>query len=289
MIVLPDGRALVTGGSTNSEPGLSLSSTKLFDATGGTWRDGGLLTHARTNSFGVLLADGRVLVGGGTFYDGVHVARALASTEIYDRAKDAWSDVAPMPVALGYAMAVRLAGGSVLVVGSTDATAFDPGFAPEALLYDPTANVWTRLASPGDSSEAELVALPDGGALILAGTARRFDVVGGGWSPVEAERQFIGAQAVLLPSGQVFVAGGQAPSGPDDASWPALDRADLWDPATGTWTSAPPMPGPRQDGEMAVLADGSVLYAAGADAGNPNSAPSCPSSTKTAVRYLPGG
>jgi hypothetical protein len=289
MLTLPDDRVLVTGGTNRGDAGPSFSSTKLWDAADGTWRDGGGLNHARTDGFGVLLADGRVLVGGGTFYDGVNVARALNSAEVYDRTSDSWSDVAPMPVALGFATGVRLADGRVLVIGSTDATSFTPGYDPVALVYDPRAASWMRLESPGQRWTAELVALPDGGALVLMGAALRFDGASGGWTQIAADRDFVEAQAVLLPSGQVLVAGGQAPNGPDDASWPALDRVDLWDPATGAWTSAPPMPAPRQDGEMVVLADGSVLYAAGANAANPNDAPSCPSSVATAVRYLPGG
>jgi Kelch motif/Galactose oxidase, central domain len=288
MVTLDDGRVLVTGGANGGVDGApSFSSTKIWDSASGVWKDGGALNEARTNSVGALLKDGRVFVAGGTFYDGIHTARSLKSAEIYDPAHDAWSKVAAMPTALGYATGVRLADGRALIVGSPDATSFDLGFAPVALVYDPSADAWTQAGTVGHGGPAEIVALPDGGALLLMGSAQRFDPATGRWSAVAADREFVETQAVLLPSGQVLVVGGQAASGPDDDSWPALDRADLWNPTTGAWDPVAPMPQGRQDGEMVVLSDGSVLYSAGAIAGNPNSAPSCPSSTTSAVRYVP--
>jgi hypothetical protein len=39
--------------------------------------------------------------------------------------------------------------------------------------------------------------------------------------------------------------------------------AELYDPASDTWSAVPPMPEARSDGAVAVLKDGSVLLAGG--------------------------
>jgi hypothetical protein len=285
MLALPDGRVLVTGGA-NANEGPSFSSSWLWDPAGGTWAGAALLGHARTDGFGVRLDDRSVLVGGGTFYDGVHPPRALATVERYEPAADRWSDAASLPVALGFATGVRLGDGAVLVIGSRDPVSFDPGGEPLAFLYEPGTADWRPVAGPGPALGAELLALDDGGALLLSGTARRFDRASGAWREVAADRAFEQAQAILLPSGQVLVAGGQAPGGPDDDVWPALDRVELWDPESEAWTAGPPLSEGRQDGELVVLADGSALYVGGAVGRDPNSVPTCPAPAVTTLRYV---
>jgi hypothetical protein len=285
MLTLNDGRVLVAGGA-NANEGPSFSSTRLWDPVSERWDEGPLMLNARTYPFGVVLSDDRVLVGGGTFHDGVHTAQSLATVESWDPAGGTWVREASLPVPLGFASAVRLSDRTVLVIGSRDPVAWDPGQEPLAFVFEPNAGRWSAVESPGPSWDAELLAL-DNGALLLSGTARRFERVSGRWKAVQADRAFDHAQAVLLPSGQVLVAGGQAPEGPPDDSWPALDRVDLWDSVGGTWARADPLPEGHQDGELVVLADGSVIYAGGSSAGNPTATPSCPSQAETSYRYVP--
>ena len=67
--------------------------------------------------------------------------------------------------------------------------------------------------------------------------------------------------ATLLPSGKVLVAGG------DDGSGVPLSSAELYDPASGTWTATGSMSTARYDHTATLLPSGQVLVAGGYDSG----------------------
>lgn len=286
LLTLADGRVLDAGGA-NADEGPSFSSTRIWDPATEAWSDGQLMHQARTYAFGVVLSDDRVLVGGGTFFGNGTTAKALASVESWDPAGGTWAPEPSLPVALGSAMAARLSDGKVLVIGSRDAAAWDPGPKPLAFVFDPVANDWSAVDPPGPAWDAELLGV-DRGAVLISDTVRFFDPSSGSWQQVEAPRRFDHAQAVVLPTvGQVMIAGGQARRGPENDVWPALDEVDLWDANSGEWSLAAPLPEGRQDGELVVLADGSALYAGGGWAGDPTSTPSCPAVADASYLYVP--
>ena len=97
-----------------------------------------------------------------------------------------------------------------------------------AQLYDPAHNTWTNAASMDVARE--------------------------------------GASAVLLHDGTVLVAGGQT-SAPDDPSPTYTATAEIYHPASDTWTSAGSMNTARFQPTMTVLDDGSVLVAGGTGEG----------------------
>lgn len=70
---------------------------------------------------------------------------------------------------------------------------------------------------------------------------------------------FEGRAAVLLASGRVLVAGGIGPAGVPLAS------AELYDPATGTWTATGSLSAARYGHSITVLGDGRVLVAGGSN------------------------
>ena len=117
--LLPDGRAIVFFG----QPG----NAEIYDPDTGTWTSaGGLVARHLDYLASTPLADGRVLlVAGG-------VANKPAPAEIYDPVTGTWSSAGTTVVASFIRSAVRLADGSVLVIG----TASDPG-APLAEVYRP--------------------------------------------------------------------------------------------------------------------------------------------------------
>jgi Kelch motif len=276
---LADGRVLVTGGGDALEAISSFSSTKLWDPATGAWRDGGLLRHARTGGFGTLLSDGSVLVGGGVYAVKGEVKGVLDSVERYNPRTDAWTDVARLPVPIEDATAVTLAGGEVVVLGHNDAEW-------QAALYD--GKSWRAIEAVDGHAFPQLVALTDGGVFELDnGGAHRLNRQTLSWTTIASQRPTAGAKAVALADGRVFVAGGSGEG--DSSAVRAHTRADIWDPASGTWTPTADMPSPRAHGDMALLADGSVLYAGGASADDFVDTPGCPTAVADAVRWVPGG
>src|SRR5205807_4207479 len=65
--------------------------------------------------------------------------------------------------------------------------------------------------------------------------------------------------ATLLPNGKVLVVGGQ----PDSGNSIFLRTAELYDPATETWTSTGSLAVGRAEHTATLLADGKVLVAGG--------------------------
>jgi serpin B len=301
-VALLDGRVLVAGGVTSAEPAEgafgSYSSTKLYDPQAGTWSSTGLLNVARYAPAGTLLHDGTVLVAGGTYIDS-STQRDLASAEIYDPGFGTWSRTGDLAAARTGAQAVTLADGRVLVVGGRGP---DSGELPVATaeIYDPATAAWSSAGSLELRREDfGLVALPDGGALVVGGFAggdspsattssERFDPRSLTWSSAGAMGvAAANPTAVLLGDGRVLVAGGM--SGPDFTEGSvAIAGAQLFDPGTGTWTATTPLPEPRERAAAATLADGTILFAGG-DRGyvGAPSAPWCPEPIAAAIRYVP--
>jgi len=69
--------------------------------------------------------------------------------------------------------------------------------------------------------------------------------------------------STLLLSGKVLVTGGA----PDNAQYSSLSSAEVYDPATGTWTAIGSLAVARQFQTATLLPDGRVLVAGGANAG----------------------
>jgi hypothetical protein len=185
---------------------------------------------------------------------------ALAVTLMGARAHADQGGFVPLPglsFARYTAAATLLNNGSVVVYG--------PSY--DGDVFNPATSVFTETAlilSPRFS--AKLVALPDGGAILIGGSSTdartvRYDVASRswGWGPtMTTPRAF--AQVAELADGRVLVAGGYGSDGVPLAS------AELYDPVSDAFSATGSMPRPRQGGIAERLPDGSVLIAGGADA-----------------------
>lgn len=133
--------------------------------------------------------------------------------------------------------ATLLATGKVLLTGSSTV--------PNAELYDPATGAWTNTGSmsfPRKSPTATLLAngkvLVTGGAVNISGENHRrdaelYDPVAGTWSPTGSMMSpRVSHTATLLANGKVLVVGGKSYG----SIYYSLNSAELYDPATGTWT-----------------------------------------------------
>ncbi|MFC9688246.1 kelch repeat-containing protein [Kribbella sp. NPDC056951] len=224
------GAVLAAGGIPGAYryPPPATASAELFD--GGKWRSTGRLADARFDHSATLLADGTVLVAGGETSRSAGSTRSLASVERYDPGSESWTRVAPMTDPRSGHQAVLLADDRVLVTGgfvSNGAGSFVSLAFCE--IYDPTADRWAMTGS--------------------LRTARA------------------GHQSTLLSDGTVLTTGGATYGlvlGPifDGHSHASTER---YDPATGGWYPAEPMPAGRSRHQAISLEDGRLLVLGGTD------------------------
>ncbi|MFZ2490271.1 MAG: hypothetical protein WA208_02185 [Thermoanaerobaculia bacterium] len=169
--------------------------------------------------------------------------------------------VGGMSVARVGAASVRLLDGRVLVVGGAGGTD------RSAELFDPHTRRFSRadqLVAARAVTTATL--LPSGEVLVLGSTSsansmmaevfnpstNRFRTTYG--TPAFTRQQYT---ATLLDTGQVLVAGGARNSAP------LIAQAELYDPASETFTPVGEMVTPRVEAISAKLADGRVLFVGG--------------------------
>ncbi|MBI2393091.1 MAG: hypothetical protein HYV09_26135 [Deltaproteobacteria bacterium] len=124
------------------------------------WTSTEALGAARKNHTATLLADGRVLVVGGS-----NATTVLSSAEIYDPATDAWIAAGVMAEARQYHSASKLSDGRVLVVGGASATAVSQ----TAEIFDPATKTWKTLTLPQRRAFHASATLSDGKVLVAGG------------------------------------------------------------------------------------------------------------------------
>ncbi|AGM03705.1 kelch domain-containing protein [Amycolatopsis keratiniphila] len=146
----------------------------------------------------------------------------------------------------------------------------------DAALYDPGSGQWAVTGSLATSRRLHsLTVLPDGKVLAAGGfhghpstspniltSAEIFDPATGTWSPTGSMHTArCNHHAIALADGRVLVMGGGSERPPIDSL--VIAAAEIYDPATGTWTETAPMIHARAAFPAALLPDGRVLVAAG--------------------------
>jgi hypothetical protein len=256
--LLPDGKVLVIGGGESSDGnGGPLATAEVYDPATGAWTATGDTIGSGPGRTATLLGNGKVLATGGISGD----LEGLAVAELYDPSTGSWTATGDMLEARSGHRAMLLLDGSVLVVG---------GGLASAELYDPTTGQWTATgATRGVLVGNTATLLPDGRVLIAGGmagsgassSAEVYDPSTGQWAATgEMLEGRINHSATLLPGGNVLVAGGT--NSVIDGGV-ILTSAELYDPATGSWTTTEGMPVARGGYTATLLGDGTVLVAGG--------------------------
>lgn len=231
----------------------------------------GSLPQGRMGHTATDLGDCRVLIVGG----GEQGTEAMASVELWDPGRGSVTELGPMGTARVVHAATRLRDGRVLVLGGFERGpgGVVRGPAMTAEVWDPTTLAFTSAgAVDGPFAMPTATLLDDGRVLVVGGGSDRTTAVL--WDPVTTSFGATGAlregragghTASLLPDGTVLVVGGSKVSvdAQGEAMVTAVRSVEVWDPETGQWHDAPPLPAGRYDHTTTLLPSGRILVVGG--------------------------
>ncbi len=269
--LLRDGKVLIVGGTS--------ATALLYNPATRTFAPTASMPAARPGATATLLPDGDVLVAGGC----CHGDQNLASAELYDPHTGRWAATGSMAHGRAWATATLLPDGRVLVAGGAcngDDYGCDEGSSlvnqRSAELYDPATGRWTTTGSMLDGRDKATATLLHDGRVLVAGgfgscdddsctdlaEAELYNAATGKWARTGSLHGAREQQtATLLADGQVLVAGGLNLGG--FGSGGTYADAELYNPATGSWTMTASMAAARYDDTATRLRNGWVLVAGG--------------------------
>jgi hypothetical protein len=264
---LPDGRVLIAGGREGSS---ALASAEIFDPRARVFTETGRLRLGRMSHEATMLKDGRILITGGLDAN----ISVTASAEIYDPQTGAFSFAGTMKWPRYDHRATLLRDGRVLITG---------GLGPDwpqtarAEIYDPRTGIFTAIENLRVARADHTATLLNDGRVLIAGgssgprmssevvaSAEIFDPSSERFTSTEAMNvPRHKHSATLLGDGSVLMIGGIS-----GATWSSGGdaSAEIFDPATGSFTSTGSMSLPRYKIRDAVvrLLIGEILVAGGA-------------------------
>jgi hypothetical protein len=202
---------------------------------------------------------------------------ASASAPALAQASGTWALTGSMKTAREGQTATLLPNGQVLVAGGIDGSAT----LASAELYNPATGKWSATGSMNTArADQTATLLPNGQVLVAGGfnepttgsfnylaSAELYNSATGTWALTGSmSTPRIGHTATLLTNGQALVAGGDATV---NGSFTIFSSAELYNPATGTWTKTDSMSAPRIGHTATLLTNGQVLVAGGDNNADP--------------------
>jgi N-acetylneuraminic acid mutarotase len=262
----------------------ALKSVELYDPSTDTWSATSSLSWPRGDHTSTQLTNGQVLVIGGA---NPPIENNYASTELYVPSVG-WLPADNMHEGRSYHTSTLLTDGKVLVTGGEGAN----GVLKSAELYDPIVDnglnkgTWTTVGSLNTArNQHTATVLPDGKVLVVGGyggvvlpspgvvpssgvsysSAELYDPISRAWTPTGSLHSGRYCHtATLLPNGKVLVVGGydvQIIGG--NSIDIAVTYAELYDPATGSWTKTGGLVTPRALHSATLMNDGKILVLGG--------------------------
>ena len=272
--LLLNGQVLVAGGVACGNGRCSqLATAEIYDPVLQQFLPAGSMITARANHTATLLADGTVLIAGGSTSD------ALSSAEIFDPVSQRFSATASMTTPRTLHTATLLDGGEVLITGGRGCAGGcdDKAASLTAEVYDPPRRQFFyagKLIHPRIRHSATL--LVDGRVLISGGRSCVADCEGDKtlqeteiYDPGTGKFAAAGAmstaraahQAIALPDGEVFVYGGARRDGRTGSNY--LNSGELFQPSTNAFLVTPGGTVAGDDLIAALLPNAQVLVAGG--------------------------
>jgi fibronectin type 3 domain-containing protein len=275
------GKTLIVGGHVSANNGIK--DTTIFDPASNSWTRGPDMAAARWYPTATELPDGRVFVFAGDDIDaaGPSVPHAFKSSsinslpEVYNPATNSWQSLpnARLTSPL-YPFLFTLTDGRIVNVGPDTVTrtitpgtwtwntvatsSFDGG---SAVMYRPDKIMKSGSYTDPDFTGADLFQTTNQTAVLDMTQASPT------WrntAPMATGRGY--HVLTMLPDGQVLVTGGETASDGRDLTKSAL-TAEIWNPATETWTTmAAQQNGRLYHSTALLLPDGRVLVAGGGQA-----------------------
>ena len=264
---LADGRILAVGG-TSLSGGLGIRAATAFRPDTESWQALAPMNHARWYPTGTTLADGKVLVTSG---GNASATDLVPIPELYDPQQNSWTDLTTASRTIPYyPFMYQLPDGRVLQAGASEE-------ATSTLALNVATQQWATVDSRIIDGGSIVNYAP--GKFLKAGSASDSGFTGQSknsaytldmnqpsptWqatAPMAFARSFLNLTS--LADGKVLATGGGTDRSSEDDSRAVLP-AEVWDPATGIWTTVAPMSVPRLYHSVAVLLpDGRVFVSGG--------------------------